>query len=53
MVGMMGLAPKDFWNMSPPELFRAFKGFKEFHCPEEKPRMTSDRLKELMELYPD
>jgi|TARA_B100000085_G_C18550487_1_gene515674 hypothetical protein len=53
---MMGQSPSIFWESSPIEVYMAIDGFTEFNNPEhskkEKP-MTSDRMKELMELYPD
>ena len=54
-VGMMGMRPIDFWQLSPQEVYFAVSGFKQFHAgPDEKPEpMPSDRMKELMELYPD
>ena len=49
------MRPIDFWQLSPQEVYFAVSGFKQFHAgPDEKPEpMTSDRMKELMELYPD
>lgn len=55
-VGMMSMRPIDFWQLSPREVYLAITGFKQFNSPSEddKPEpMTSDRMKELMELYPD
>jgi hypothetical protein len=52
---MMGMSSKDFWESSPKEIYMAIDGFTEFNGGSEdkdKP-MTSDRLSELMELYPD
>jgi len=51
---MMNMRPVDFWNLSPREMYLALKGFKQFNGADEKEEpMTSDRLEELMELYPD
>jgi hypothetical protein len=52
---MMGMRPKDFWQSSPKEVYMAIDGFMEFNSGSEKKEepMTSDRLHELMELYPD
>lgn len=51
---MMNMRPSDFWNLSPREMYLALSGFKQFHGSEEKESpMTSDRLNEMMELYPD
>lgn len=53
-VGMAGMRPADFWSMSCQEVFLALTGFKQFHAAEEKTEpMTSHRMNELMELYPD
>lgn len=51
---MMGMSPNDFWQSSPKEVYMAIDGFMEFNGAEKKEEpMTRDRLKELMELYPD
>ena len=51
---MIGMRPKDFWNSSPKEIYKAVNGFIEFNTNSEKSEsMTSDRLAELQELYPD
>lgn len=49
------MSPNDFWQSSPIEIYMAINGFKEFNSTEEsKPEpMTSKRMNELMELYPD
>jgi len=53
-VGMMNMRPSDFWNLSPREMYLAIKGFKDFNSTEEKEEpMDSNRLQEMMELYPD
>ena len=52
-MGLMGMRPKDFWEMSPIEMYQAMKGFKQFHATEKEKPMTSDELENLMELYPD
>jgi len=52
-VGMMNMRPDDFWNISPREMYLALKGFKQFNGSTEEEPMTKDRLKEMMELYPD
>jgi hypothetical protein len=52
---MIGQSPNDFWNSSHSEVINAVSGFGEFHggsSPKEEP-MTSGRMSELMELYPD
>jgi uncharacterized phage protein (TIGR02216 family) len=51
---MMNMRPNDFWNLSPREMYLALKGFKQFNNTEEKEApMDSERLQEMMELYPD
>lgn len=55
-VGMMGLTPQSFWESSPRELYAAIEGFMEFngsHKDDKDKPMSSGRMKELMELYPD
>lgn len=55
-VGMMNMRPIDFWQISPNELYLAMDGFRSFNNPDETKKsepMTSERMKELMELYPD
>jgi len=52
---MIGQSPNDFWNSSHSEVINAVTGFGEFHggsADKEEP-MTSGRMSELMELYPD
>jgi hypothetical protein len=52
-VGMVGMQPTEFWNCSVIEVHNAILGFQEFNCPPTEEPMTSEGLKELMELYPD
>ncbi len=52
-VGMMGMRPIDFWDLSPKEMYLALKGFKQFHATEKEKPMDRSELDELMELYPD
>ena len=52
-VGMMGMRPVDFWNISPREMYAAMSGFRSFHSAERDEPMTKDSLEEMMELYPD
>ena len=53
-VGMMNMRPDDFWNISPREMYLALNGFKKLNSTEEKEApMDSERLQEMMELYPD
>lgn len=52
-VGMMGMRPIDFWDLSPREMYLAIRGFKQFHAADENKPMDRDELENLMELYPD
>ena len=52
-VGMMNMRPKDFWNLSPREMYLAIKGFHKFNASSKDEPMGSNRLEELMELNPD
>ena len=52
-VGMMGIQPTQFWNMTPREIYLAIAGFKEFHGVQDTTPMTKDELGKLMELHPD
>ena len=51
---MVGIFPKEFWNLSPVEVYMTIDGFIEFNggSQEEKP-MLHDELQNLMELHPD
>ena len=53
-LGMMLMRPKDFWDMSLQEMYRATSGFKSFHTSvsNEAP-LQKDELEKLMELNPD
>ena len=54
-IGMMNMRPSDFWNLSPREMYLAISGFKTFHASgqDKEDPMDSERLQEMMELYPD
>ncbi len=52
-MGMVGMQPSEFWNLSIPEIHSAIDGFIEFNGGEKETPMQKDELKELMELYPD
>ena len=52
-LGMIGMPPTEFWNLSPIEMYQAMKGFKKFNATEKEKPMTNDELENLMELYPD
>jgi hypothetical protein len=50
---MIGIQPEQFWRMSPIEINLAIAGFKEFNGVKENRPLTTDELKEIMELHPD
>ena len=50
---MMLMRPKDFWDLSPQELYAAIRGFRHFHASSKEEPMKKDELDNLMELYPD
>jgi len=51
---MMGMSPTTFWLSSPTEIYMAIDGFVEFNGGKDKEEpMTSNKLEEMMELYPD
>jgi len=54
-VGMAGVQPSEFWDMSPIEVYATLNGFKEFNTTPDKDSGPLDRnsLETLMELYPD
>lgn len=52
-VGMIGIRAKDFWEMSPIEIYMALEGFVEFNGGEQDKPLTNQELEDLMELYPD
>lgn len=52
-IGMIGISPSEFWNMSVPEVTAAIEGFMEFNGANTDQPMQKDELKDLMELYPD
>tara|TARA_Y100000114_G_scaffold61189_1_gene56161 strand:- start:1129 stop:1302 length:174 start_codon:yes stop_codon:yes gene_type:complete len=52
-LGILRLSPNDFWNMSVYEFYSALEGFKEFNTDQSKKPLTKNRLKDLMERYPD
>jgi len=52
-LGMMFMSPKDFWNLSPIELYATVEGFSEFHTSQKNKPMSRNELDDLMELYPD
>jgi|TARA_R110000824_G_scaffold83745_1_gene209480 hypothetical protein len=52
-MGMIGISPTEFWNMSIIEVHSAIEGFMEFNGAEKDTPMDKKGLNELMELYPD
>lgn len=52
-VGMMGMRPVDFWELSPNEMYLAMRGFQKFNSSESTVPMTKNELEDLRELYPD
>jgi uncharacterized phage protein (TIGR02216 family) len=52
-VGMIGIPPQQFWEMTPVEVALAISGFKEFHGGKSADPMTKGELEKLMELHPD
>ena len=52
-LGILGLSPESFWNMSMIELFSAIEGFKEFNTDQSKKPLSKAYLEDLMERYPD
>lgn len=52
-LGMIKMSPKDFWSMSPIEMYATVEGFIEFHTSKKDEPMSKEELDDLMELYPD
>ena len=52
-LGMIGIRPNDFWDMSLIEMYQAIKGFRNFNTTSKETPMTNEELENLMELYPD
>jgi uncharacterized phage protein (TIGR02216 family) len=52
-LGIVGLSPEDFWNMSIIEFYSALEGFKEFNTDQSKNPLTKGELQDMMERYPD
>lgn len=47
------MRPKDFWDLSTHEFYRALEGFTGFHTASKAAPMGKDELEDLMERYPD
>ena len=54
-LGVLHLAPRDFWDMTLTEFYAACEGLNQFHGggSEKNGPMLRSELEELMELYPD
>ncbi len=52
-LGIVGLSPEDFWNMSIIEFYSALEGFKEFNTDQSKKPLSKGELQDMMERYPD
>ncbi len=52
-LGILQMRPKDFWDLSTHEFYRALDGFTSFHSAKKTAPMGKDELEELMERYPD
>ena len=52
-LGMIGMAPSEFWNCSVHEINAAIDGFLEFNTSNSPQPMDRDELQSLMERYPD
>jgi uncharacterized phage protein (TIGR02216 family) len=52
-MGMIGMAPSEFWNASVVEIHAAIEGFMEFNTDGSAAPMRRDELQDLMERYPD
>gem|GEM_PF-1484918 len=52
-IGMMGIQPSEFYNMSIAEITLAIDGFKEYNTGKQSSTMNKDELAELMQRYPD
>tara|TARA_R100000655_G_scaffold77938_1_gene117266 strand:- start:8931 stop:9083 length:153 start_codon:yes stop_codon:yes gene_type:complete len=50
---MIGMRPKDFWDSSPKEIYKAISGFIEFNTTKKDKPMSKGELDDLMERYPD
>ena len=50
-LGIIGLTPETFWNMSIYEFYSALEGFKEFNTDQSKKPLTKAQLEDLMERY--
>jgi len=52
-VGMIGIQPDQFWNMSVNEIYIVIQGFKEYNNGKSSDPMDRDDLDKLMEMFPD
>lgn len=52
-LGILGMRPKDYWDLSLHEFYAATEGFKEFNSGGKPAPLSRSELDELMERYPD
>ena len=56
-LGKMGLAPGDFWSMSPREFHAAMMGFRDFHCArvsfDTENLPSTDEIEAMVDEFPD
>lgn len=57
-LGVVGMAPRDFWALTIPEFNLKFAGWREFNCPKKGPSdreaaEIADDMAELLDMFPD
>ncbi len=52
-VGMIGIQPDQFWNMSVNEIYIVIQGFAEYNGGKSSNPMDKEDLDKLMEMFPD
>ena len=52
-LGVLRLAPRDFWSMTIREIERAWAGYQKSHGQAPEQGMTRARLEQLKAMYPD
>ena len=53
LVGMIGIQPSEFWDMSVYEVSLAIKGFREYNTGKTEKPMDKGDLEKMKEMYPD
>ena len=53
MVGMMGIQPSEFWDMTLYEINLAIKGFREYNSGEKEESIGSEEFEKLKDMFPD